>query len=50
MDLEKEIKVGRKRVQTDDTKMTFGELANLYKEKDIIISPEYQRAFRWSDE
>ena len=50
MELENEIKVGRKQVQTDDTKMTFGELANLYKEKDIIISPEYQRAFRWSDE
>jgi len=47
MSLESEIEAGRKTVQTDDTIMTFGELANLYRDQDLIISPEFQRTFRW---
>ena len=27
--------------------MSFGEIINMYKEHEIIITPEYQRAFRW---
>lgn len=27
--------------------MSFGEIINMYKDKEIIITPEYQRAFRW---
>lgn len=27
--------------------MSFGEIINMYKDKELIISPEYQRAFRW---
>lgn len=49
MSLESEIEAGRKTVQTDDTIMTFGELANLYRDQDLIISPEFQRTFRWSN-
>ena len=49
MSLEDEILAGRQSVHTDNTKMSFGELANLYKDGDIIISPEFQRTFRWSN-
>lgn len=49
MSLEDEILAGRQSVHTDNTKMSFGELANLYRDGDIIISPEFQRTFRWSN-
>jgi hypothetical protein len=29
---------------------SFGELLNLHRENEIIIQPEYQRLFRWSNE
>lgn len=28
--------------------ITFGELTNLYKDKELIIDPDYQRLFRWT--
>jgi len=39
-------------VQTTAIDLTFGEIVNLYsaEPKEIIIQPEYQRLFRWSDE
>lgn len=30
--------------------MSFGEIINMYKDREIIISPEYQRAFRWDEQ
>ena len=30
--------------------MSFGEIINMYRDKEIIISPEYQRAFRWDEQ
>lgn len=50
MTLSQEIKAGRQKVKTDDTKMTLGEIMNLYKDGDLIINPEFQRAFRWTSE
>ncbi len=41
-------KTGEIRIDTMD--MTYGEILNWHKEGDIIIHPEYQRLFRWSDE
>lgn len=29
--------------------MSFGELANKYRDKEIIIHPDFQRLFRWSE-
>jgi len=40
----------RNELKTDRLDMSFGELINIYEEKDLIIRPEYQRAFRWSNE
>jgi hypothetical protein len=35
-------------VRTDALDLSFGEIANLYASKELIIQPEYQRLFRWS--
>jgi Protein of unknown function DUF262 len=37
-------------LRTHAVDFSFGELVNLHKDKEIIISPEYQRLFRWEDE
>ncbi len=37
-------------LRTDAVDFSFGEIVNLHKDKEIIISPEYQRLFRWEDE
>ena len=37
----------RQDIKSDRVDMSFGEIINMYKENEIIISPEYQRAFRW---
>ena len=35
---------------TDRLTMSFGEIINMYKEEEIIINPNFQRAFRWDKE
>jgi uncharacterized protein with ParB-like and HNH nuclease domain len=37
-------------VRTEALDMSFGELVNLHKNRELLIAPEYQRLFRWSDE
>lgn len=37
-------------LRTTAVDFSFGEIVNLHSDKEIIISPEYQRLFRWSDE
>ena len=46
--LETEVKNERERLSTDRMDISFGELINLYKNKELIIRPDYQRLFRWS--
>ena len=46
--LESEILEERGRLSTDRMDISFGELINLYKNKELIIRPEYQRFFRWT--
>lgn len=41
-------KIGEVRIDGFD--ISFSELMSLHKEKELIISPEYQRLFRWSHE
>ncbi|MEY4504208.1 MAG: hypothetical protein RL154_501 [Pseudomonadota bacterium] len=40
----------RNNLKTDRLDMSFGEIMNLYNDDVLIIQPEYQRAYRWSDE
>ena len=47
--LEKAVSDERKRLSTDRLDISFGELINLYKNNELIIRPEYQRLFRWSE-
>ena len=48
--LEDEISARIGEVRTDTFDMSFGEIANLHKNRELIIQPEYQRLFRWSDQ
>ncbi len=43
LDLDREIR-------TTAVDFSFGELLNLHNDKEIIIRPEYQRLFRWTNE
>lgn len=45
--LEKQVITSRKEIRTDRMDMSFGEIMNMYDEGEIVISPEFQRAFRW---
>lgn len=49
MNLEEEIEQFRRKIATDSYPMSIGELANLYREGEIDIHPEFQRIFRWTD-
>ncbi|WP_036986556.1 DUF262 domain-containing protein [Pseudomonas sp. URMO17WK12:I4] len=47
--LEKEIDEARRTISTDGYPMSIGELTNLYKDGELIIRPEFQRFFRWTN-
>jgi len=49
-DIEEKVIELRNELKTDRLDMSFGEIINIYEEGDLIIRPEYQRAFRWSSE
>lgn len=48
--IEEQILRLRNNLKTDRLDMSFGEIMNLYQEDVLIIQPEYQRAYRWSEE
>jgi len=37
-------------VRTESLDMSFGEITSLHAENELVIQPEYQRLFRWSEE
>lgn len=47
--IEEEITKYRQEIKSERMDMSFGEIINMYKEGEIIITPEYQRAFRWDE-
>ncbi|MBD2510666.1 DUF262 domain-containing protein [Nostoc muscorum FACHB-395] len=47
--LEQAVSDERRRLSSDRLDISFGELINLYKNDELIIRPEYQRLFRWSE-
>ena len=49
MKLSDEIESARTKVVTDDYPMSLGELTNIFKEKELKITPNFQRLFRWSN-
>lgn len=44
-----QVKEQSKTIATDSYSMSVGELLGMYKEKELILRPEFQRFFRWSD-
>lgn len=46
MEISAEIQKYRQEIKSERMDMSFGEIINMYRDKEIIISPEYQRAFR----
>jgi len=49
-DLEQEISTARLQIAAESVSMTVSELTNLYREGTLLIRPEFQRLFRWSNE
>lgn len=47
--LDQEIKDKSKEIFTDSYAMSVGEIASMYKEKELQLQPDYQRFFRWSN-
>lgn len=45
LDLDKTIKG----LRIDSLDLSFNELADMYKNEELKINPEYQRLFRWSE-
>lgn len=45
--LEDEIKDAQRLVKTDAYTLSIGEVVNMYKDKELIINPDFQRLFRW---
>jgi hypothetical protein len=50
MDLESQVAEARRTISADGYPMSIGELTNLYRDDELIIRPEFQRFFRWSNE
>ncbi|BCG58278.1 DUF262 domain-containing protein [Paenibacillus sp. URB8-2] len=48
--LEEQIVDTRQEIRTDRMDMSFGEIMSMYENDEIIINPEFQRAFRWDEE
>lgn len=47
--LQDEIKKKSSEIYKESYQMSIGELANLYRDEEIDIHPEFQRLYRWSD-
>lgn len=47
MNLEETIQKRRNNLRADRLDMSFGELMNIYEDNSLVITPEYQRTFRW---
>ena len=45
--IDAEIAAARNDIRTDKLDVSYGELANLYENDELVIRPEYQRLFRW---
>ena len=47
MALEEEIEKARSLVKTDAYQLSIGEIINMYRDKEIVVDPDFQRLFRW---
>ena len=49
-ELQHQIDAKRSEIHSDQYSISIGELANLYRDRELDIHPEFQRFYRWSDE
>lgn len=49
-ELDDQIQLARRTVQADSISMSISEITNLYKEGVLVILPEFQRLYRWTDD
>jgi Protein of unknown function DUF262 len=45
--LDAEIEKAQRRVKTDHYSVSVGEILGMYREKELVINPDFQRLFRW---
>jgi Protein of unknown function DUF262 len=45
--LKDEIDAAQRLVKTDAYQLSIGEVVNMYKDKELVINPDFQRLFRW---
>jgi hypothetical protein len=48
-DLERQLAEARRTIASDGYPMSIGELTNLYRDGELLIRPEFQRYFRWTE-
>ncbi len=48
--LEAQLEDARRAISTDGYPMSVGELTNMFREKELIIRPPFQRLFRWDED
>jgi hypothetical protein len=48
MSLDDDVDANRRNIRSDGYAMSVGEVVNMYRDREIIIRPEYQRLFRWT--
>jgi hypothetical protein len=48
MSLDEDVEANRRSIRSDGYTMSLGEVVNMYRDREIIIRPEYQRLFRWT--
>ena len=48
MPLDDDVDANRRSIRSDGYTMSLGEVVNMYRDREIIIRPEYQRLFRWT--
>ena len=46
--LEDELEIARRLVKTEAYQMSVGEIASMYRDREVIINPDFQRVFRWN--
>ncbi len=45
--LSNEIETASRLVKTDAYQMSVGEIVNMYRDRELVINPDFQRLFRW---
>lgn len=45
--LQDEIQNAQRRVRTDAYQMSVGEIVSMYRDRELVINPDFQRLFRW---